>query len=296
MPLNGHTHLVKQGWTGTGTGLRPGAMSRPLTIPQKRTLAGVGKDRDEAFPFWDHLYSAAANAIRINVLSDEEDSDEDDSVTPTTELRRTSTGILSTRRPVAGTPATSGTTTPASAGSDASSSRLSLMSIAKREAAKRGLYSRFFRGPIIGPDDVETEMVMSEIVATAVQPHDAVPKKTAKRKGKERETDVSVAGADDLAKAERKRQRKEAKEAEKRERKERKKERRKSVQASDDENEDAADTGMPSFMAVKKTKTMEEKEGSRKKRKVDAIAEVSGAPPVKKKKKRKQETLPEHIL
>lgn len=55
MPLDGHSYLVAQGWTGKGSGLREGAISRPLAIPQKRTLAGVGKDRDEAFPFWDQL-------------------------------------------------------------------------------------------------------------------------------------------------------------------------------------------------------------------------------------------------
>jgi hypothetical protein len=53
MPLDVHSHLVSQGWTGSGTGLRQGAISRPLAIPQKKTLAGLGKDRDEAFPFWD---------------------------------------------------------------------------------------------------------------------------------------------------------------------------------------------------------------------------------------------------
>ncbi len=55
MPLDGHSYLVAQGWIGKGSGLREGAISRPLAIPQKRTLAGVGKDRDEAFPFWDQL-------------------------------------------------------------------------------------------------------------------------------------------------------------------------------------------------------------------------------------------------
>jgi len=53
MPLDGHAFLVNQGWSGTGTALRKGAISRPVTAPQKRNLAGIGKDRDEAFPFWD---------------------------------------------------------------------------------------------------------------------------------------------------------------------------------------------------------------------------------------------------
>jgi len=51
--LDSVTYLTSYGWEGKGKGLRDGAMSRPLAIPQKRTLAGLGKDRDEAFPFWD---------------------------------------------------------------------------------------------------------------------------------------------------------------------------------------------------------------------------------------------------
>jgi len=53
MPLDGHAFLVNQGWSGTGTGLREGAISRPIAASQKKNLSGIGKDRDEAFPFWD---------------------------------------------------------------------------------------------------------------------------------------------------------------------------------------------------------------------------------------------------
>jgi nucleolar protein TMA23 len=38
--------------------------------------------------------------------------------------------------------------------------------LAKRETARRGLYSRFFRGPVLGPDDVESEVLKSEPTAT----------------------------------------------------------------------------------------------------------------------------------
>lgn len=58
MPLNGHSYLVGQGWEGHGKGLRNNAITRPLAIPQKKTLAGLGKDRDEAFPFWDQCVQA----------------------------------------------------------------------------------------------------------------------------------------------------------------------------------------------------------------------------------------------
>lgn len=65
MPLDGHSYLVSQGWSGHGTGLRQDSIVRPLAIPQKRTLSGLGKDRDEAFPFWDQL---RLNLYRSNLL------------------------------------------------------------------------------------------------------------------------------------------------------------------------------------------------------------------------------------
>jgi hypothetical protein len=99
----------------------------------------------------------------------------------TLELRQTSTGILSNRPPIVGTSCvSSGTTTPTT--SDSSSApRLSLLALAKRETARRGLYSRFFRGPILGPDDVQSEIVKTtEPAATPQLPfhHDDIKKST----------------------------------------------------------------------------------------------------------------------
>ncbi|KAI0632016.1 hypothetical protein C8Q77DRAFT_1060226, partial [Trametes polyzona] len=110
MPIDGHTHLVKQGWSGKGSGLRHGAIAKPITVTQKKTLAGIGKERDEAFPFWDHVFQAAAVSIQLKLHkdSDEEsngESDREDSQTPALELKRTTTGIISNRRPLSGTPA-----------------------------------------------------------------------------------------------------------------------------------------------------------------------------------------------
>ncbi|KAM6494242.1 hypothetical protein JOM56_010603 [Amanita muscaria] len=166
MPLDGHSFLVSQGWAGKGSGLREGAISRPVAITQKRTLAGVGKDRDEAFPFWDHLFSAAAKSIQLKIHnSDSEDETANDNLdeeNPTPAFSRTSTGILSNRRPVTGRSAeTSGASTPIEA--ETSRPKYSLLVTAKREAAKRNLYSRFFRGPVLGPDiGQEPEGVNSE--------------------------------------------------------------------------------------------------------------------------------------
>ena len=104
--------------------------------------------------------------------------------------RRTTTGILSNRRPVSGTPAsTSGSTTP-NADADAQG-RLSLLATAKREAAKRGLYARFFRGPVLGPDDAASQVAplscsseSSESIVTPVPEH-VVDTKKRNRKSEE---------------------------------------------------------------------------------------------------------------
>jgi hypothetical protein len=98
-----------------------------------------------------------------------------------TALKRTTTGILSTRRPVEGTPATSGTSTP-----DAvhQTGQFSLLVTAKREAAKRGLYARFLRGPVLGPDSdlLETRAVANTIRTEDIKLETTVTKKAKKRK------------------------------------------------------------------------------------------------------------------
>ncbi|KAF8527451.1 hypothetical protein BU17DRAFT_61596 [Hysterangium stoloniferum] len=143
-------YLTSLGWEGKGSGLREGSASRPLAIPKKRTLAGLGKDRDEAFPFWDHVFSAAAKSIKIKISDDEEGETTADSSSQTT-LLRTTTGILSNRRPVSLTPGTSGTATPTEQ-EPLYAPRLSLMAIAKRDTARKRLYASFFRGPVLDPE------------------------------------------------------------------------------------------------------------------------------------------------
>lgn len=80
MPLNSHQYLTDRGWEGQGKALRAGGIARPLVVSQKKTLSGLGKDRDEAFPFWDHLFTAAASTIKLKVhKGDDSDwSDDDD--------------------------------------------------------------------------------------------------------------------------------------------------------------------------------------------------------------------------
>ncbi|KAF7298930.1 hypothetical protein MIND_00841000 [Mycena indigotica] len=206
-------YLVAQGWAGAGSALRHGALARPLAIPQKRTLAGVGKDRDEAFPFWDHLFSAAAKAITIALA--ESDDEEGDNTAARPALHRTATGILSNRRPAISLSSDSGATTP-DPPDDASQQRFSLLVTAKRAAARKGLYARFFRGPVLGPD---TESVVGEEEGTQhtdVEAEEKAARRRAKReakaqkrlareeKEKKRKRGRDVDGAPDLEKKEKK--------------------------------------------------------------------------------------------
>ncbi|KAF7299589.1 hypothetical protein HMN09_00964200 [Mycena chlorophos] len=185
MPLDTHQYLVGQGWSGSGTGLRQGAIARPIAVTQKKTLAGLGKDRDEAFPFWDHLFSAASKSIQIKLDSDDSDAGSDSESTPAAQdLKRTSTGILSNRRPATGTLADpdSGATTPNLESSDAATARFSLLVTAKREAARKGLYARFYRGPVLGPGSSEITQVVEvvEVVAERLEVDERPPKKKRK--------------------------------------------------------------------------------------------------------------------
>ncbi|KAK1226295.1 hypothetical protein PQX77_010768 [Marasmius sp. AFHP31] len=213
MPLDGHQYLVSQGWSGKGTGLRAGAITRPIAVSQKKTLAGLGKDRDEAFPFWDHLFSAASKSIQVKISNDSDDSDSDpadDTSVPL--LKRTTTGILSNRRPTSVTPATtSGTSTPAAPQMDGP--KLSLIALAKREAAKRNLYSRFYRGPVLGPDTPEEQSMLQSSTESQMQKAEVVDTTHQKNEGTEKE-----------ARRKKKRKAEELEKEERRERKRRKKE------------------------------------------------------------------------
>ncbi|KAI0755132.1 hypothetical protein C8Q80DRAFT_1266630 [Daedaleopsis nitida] len=214
MPLDGHAHLVSQGWSGKGNGLRHGAIKKPVTIIQKKTLAGIGKDRDEAFPFWDHVFQAAAVSISVKVHNSDDESDSEQSSTLAPSLKRTSTGIISNRRPTSGTPALSGTTTPSesqASGSGSVTPRLSIMAAAKQQAARRMLYSMFYRGPVLTNEDEK---------AAAEEPNSAARSSSASlptissvkdigkvRKDKKRKADM----VESREKQERKRQKREAK-------------------------------------------------------------------------------------
>ncbi|KAF9019191.1 hypothetical protein BDZ89DRAFT_1020975 [Hymenopellis radicata] len=283
MPLDGHSYLVAQGWSGKGTGLRQGAITRPITVSQKKTLSGIGKDRDEAFPFWDHLFSAAAKSIQVKITSsdEEEDSDEDTPSAPT--LKRTTTGILSNKRPIDGIPATpdpSGSSTPIS--STAPIQRLSLLSMAKREAAKRGLYSKFFRGPVLGPDPSVTLPSPSPTPAPSI-PIPSIdksePKKSDKGKGKTKEEKAlkRQRRAEKAERRERRRLKLEARTAESDAESEKVARKRKRKTKEETRSAEKCETSSAAYAGVKKKK---------RHRKVEVTDEATDEPPRKKKRKR----------
>lgn len=78
--LDTNEYLSKRGWKGKGTALRSGGISKPLAVTAKRTLSGLGKDRDEAFPFWEHVYASSLNAIKLKLDNSDTDSDSESPV------------------------------------------------------------------------------------------------------------------------------------------------------------------------------------------------------------------------
>lgn len=56
-------YLRGLGWGGPGEGLNdsPHARAKPVTVAQKKTLSGVGKDRDTAFPWWEMVFATVAS-------------------------------------------------------------------------------------------------------------------------------------------------------------------------------------------------------------------------------------------
>ncbi|KAF8322589.1 hypothetical protein DL93DRAFT_1026444 [Clavulina sp. PMI_390] len=153
--LDGHAYLTKRGWKGKGNALRSGGIAKPLTVTQKRTLSGLGKDRDEAFPFWEHVYATSLSTIKLKVDNDSDTSSDDESSDASPDaLKRTSTGIISNRRPTTGVSAHP---------SSDSAPRLSILANAKRDLAKRQLYSRFYRGPVVTNIELEPEIAPTPV-------------------------------------------------------------------------------------------------------------------------------------
>jgi len=145
----------------------------------------------------------------VKLDNDSDDSDVEDSSRAIT-LDRTKTGIISNRRPKIGTPALSGTTTPSTEASGGATPRHSIMAAAKQEAARRKLYSMFFRGPVLGTDMDAEPVAESSQAAQAreaervviVEEHIEVRKEKKSKKRKAREEGVERAKREKKAKTE----------------------------------------------------------------------------------------------
>lgn len=57
MVFNSNKFLVSQGWEGQGKALKKGGRARPISVVQKKTMSGVGKDTYNGFEWWDALFS-----------------------------------------------------------------------------------------------------------------------------------------------------------------------------------------------------------------------------------------------
>jgi hypothetical protein len=77
------TYLRGLGWSGPGSSLNndPSGRAKPITVAQKKTLAGVGRDRDTAFPWWEMVFSSVAGKVgggKVSRLSCSPDATEVD--------------------------------------------------------------------------------------------------------------------------------------------------------------------------------------------------------------------------
>jgi len=112
---------------GEPLALKHGHATRPLPVVRKKTLSGVGKDRDGAVPFWDQ---SVLHCITVATL-----------ITARSIFASTAANILSPSLTPAPRP-------PAVVAVPLAAPRLILSPSARmgREVARRGLYSRFFKG------------------------------------------------------------------------------------------------------------------------------------------------------
>lgn len=63
MPLDTTQFLSQQGWRGKGVpldGEHGRGLKKPIMIPQKRTLGGIGNNRDRAVEWWDDVFAVGA--------------------------------------------------------------------------------------------------------------------------------------------------------------------------------------------------------------------------------------------
>jgi len=169
------TYLRGLGWAGPGSSLNNSAAGRakPVTVVQKKTLSGVGRDRDTSFAWWDAVFTSVAkkvtgDKVRPSPAQSPSSCEASPTLTPSpssplrqrsltqTEHHRTSTGILSHRPP----PPDGNAYEPLT-DSQKTGLNLDAMAAVKLELARRQLYSGFLRGTALsgsgGDDDADKQ-------------------------------------------------------------------------------------------------------------------------------------------
>ncbi|KAL0240641.1 hypothetical protein I308_106439 [Cryptococcus tetragattii IND107] len=274
-------HLEKQGWKGKGTALKNGHATRPLAVVQKKTLSGIGKDRDEAVPFWDHIFAAtAANLFTPSASS---------SPAPAS----SSKWATLTPATISGIP---------QSGSSSSSpappkQRLSISAQTRvsREMARRQLYSRFLRGKVFIPDDEveiqESEEEWSKSKATEIK---AVVERgidgssnadKSERKGKKSKGDGKEETQEEMNARRAEKKAKGAKEGKKSKKKDKGKQKEEKGEEMKEKKGKKEKEKKEKEKGSKSQKADEENERKRKDKSVDE--RIDGVEKMKKKKKRK---------
>jgi nucleolar protein TMA23 len=75
MPLNATSYLEEHGWEGKGVALdgkQGRGLKKPLALPMKRNLKGLGKDRDRATEWWDCLFEVSQSSVAKKELYTDE--------------------------------------------------------------------------------------------------------------------------------------------------------------------------------------------------------------------------------
>jgi hypothetical protein len=155
------------------------------------------------------VYSVAANAIQIKISDSEGEQESVSSSVPKKtdecKLQVTQTGILSNRRPAAVLRALPASEIPYavqafSVSPDATS--YDLLALARREAAKKELYSRFHRGAVLH-DNEQILVKCQEHQGTVPEPIQKQEKRLAKTKRRKRKLALRDSEEQDISKKKR---------------------------------------------------------------------------------------------
>lgn len=151
MPLNSTTYLEAHGWEGKGVpldGKNGRGLKKPLSVPQKRNVKGLGKERDRAVEWWDCLFEASAKSISIAVPT--ANSVNGKATNPTA---ATVNAVVESANAAIAADGPS---------SSSLSARVSLIGQAKREHARKMLMSGFVRGRHVETDEEKFQRQLKE--------------------------------------------------------------------------------------------------------------------------------------